>query len=442
MSRHTIGIRREDKHEWERRAPLTPDAVRAVVDDEQIDVVVQTSPIRVYPDADYAAAGATLTDAMPEADVVFAVKEIPLECFRAGGAYVFFSHTIKGQPHSMPMLRRMMELGCTLIDYEPITDDDGRRLVFFGRHAGLAGMIDTLWLVGQRLEALGIKTPFWALRLAHEYASLDEALAHVRDVGDAIRRDGLPDAITPFVCGITGYGNVSLGAQTVYDALGGRQVDPQTAATLAEHRTAEELRSTVYKVVFRNRDIFQPEDGSPFVRTDYFANPGRYRSVFDEHLPSLTVLVNAIYWAAEAPRLVTNAWLRDAFAASTPPRLRVIGDISCDIDGGVECTVKPTTPGAPAYVYDPKTGAVADGVTGPGIAMMTTDCLPCELPREATASFTDALLPFVPAIANANYDGPLEDAGLPPEIERAVVLWRGALTPRYSHLETTPGDNG
>ncbi len=434
MSRHAIGIRREDKHEWERRAPLTPDAVRTLVDEQSVDVVVQSSPIRVHADSEYAAAGATLTDAMPEADVVFAVKEIPIEHFRPGGAYVFFSHTIKGQPHSMPMLRRMMELGCTLIDYEPIADDDGRRLVFFGRHAGLAGMIDTLWLVGQRLHALGIATPFRMLRLAHEYPSLEDALAHVRDVGDAIRHDGLPDAVTPFVCGITGYGNVSLGAQTVYDALGGRQVDPPTAAMLAEQRDPAELRTTVYKVVFRNRDIFQPKDGSPFVRTDYFAHPDRYRSVFDEHLPSLTVIVNAIFWAADAPRLVTNAWLRDAFAGPTPPRLRVIGDISCDIDGGVECTVKPTTPGEPAYVFDPGTGAVADGVTGPGIAMMTTDCLPCELPREATASFTDALLPFVPAIAGANYDGPLADAGLPPEIERAVVLWRGALTPGYSYL--------
>src|SRR5690606_33087637 len=122
------------------------------------------------------------------------------------------------------------------------------------------------------------------------------------------------------------------------------------------------------------------------------------------------------------------------FLAEASHRLVVIGDISCDIEGSVECTVKATTPGMPAYVYDPATGQVRDGWEGPGIAMMTTDCLPCELPREATEAFTNALAGYVPALARVDWTGSCEDAELPPPIRRATILWRGELTPDYRYL--------
>ena len=140
--------------------PVTPGIARYLRDEHGIEVFVQPSPIRVFSEAEFEAHGAIVQEDLADCPIVFAVKEIPSSFFRPGGAYMFFSHVIKGQPYNMPMLRRLMELGCTLIDYEKVIDDQGRRLIFFGRHAGLAGMIETLHALGQRLRWEGVPNPF------------------------------------------------------------------------------------------------------------------------------------------------------------------------------------------------------------------------------------------------------------------------------------------
>jgi alanine dehydrogenase len=139
-----IGIRSETKSPWERRTPVNPDLARHLVEDERIRVLVQPSARRVFSDREFVRAGAEITTDLSDANVILGVKEIPPDALVAGKTYMFFSHVIKGQPYNMPMLRRLIDLGCTLIDYETVADDTGRRLVFFGRFAGLAGMIDTL----------------------------------------------------------------------------------------------------------------------------------------------------------------------------------------------------------------------------------------------------------------------------------------------------------
>jgi alpha-aminoadipic semialdehyde synthase len=194
------------------------------------------------------------------------------------------------------------------------------------------------------------------------------------------------------------------------------------------------VRDRVFEVVFREEDLVEPRDqNARFALQQYYDHPEAYRSTFARQLPHITVLVNAIYWSAAYPRLVDKATLRDLFARGTP-RLVCIGDIGCDIDGAVECTVEATTPGRPAYVWDPANDLIRGGYDGPGVAMMTTDCLPCELSKEASEAFTDALGPFVPAIARADYEAP-DPSSLPAEIQRAVILWRGELTEPYRHLQ-------
>jgi saccharopine dehydrogenase (NAD+, L-lysine-forming) len=419
-----VGIRREDKHVWEGRAPLTPAGV-AELTAAGLTVAVQPSQQRVYADAEYEAAGAVVREDLGGCRVVFGVKEIPPAALAPGGAYVFFSHTIKGQPHNMPMLKRLIALGATLIDYERIVDDGGRRLVFFGRHAGLAGMIDTFAVLGQRLAALGVDSPFSRLGLAPSYPSLEAARAAVR----ALDLGSLPASLAPFVVGFAGYGNVSQGAQEIFDLVPHETVAPADLGSLPP------ATDRLFKVVFKEADLVAPRDaGAPFVLQEYYDHPERYQAAFEAHAERLSVLVNCIYWTERYPRLLTREMLR-RWHAEGRGRLLTVGDISCDIEGAVECTVKSTTPSDPSFVYDPATGAVADGVAGPGLAIMATDALPCELPREASESFTTALLPFVPAIAGAAYDGGFDAAGLPPAIAKAVILWRGELTPAYRYLE-------
>lgn len=113
----------------------------------------------------------------------------------------------------------------------------------------------------------------------------------------------------------------------------------------------------------------------------------------------------------------------------------MIGDLGCDIEGAVECTIKTTEPGAPVYVWDPATDSITAGVDGPGPVVLSVDILPAELPREASEEFAAVLGPFVAAIARADYSVPFERLALPPEILRAVIVHRGRLTPDYAALQ-------
>jgi alpha-aminoadipic semialdehyde synthase len=372
-------------------------------------------------------------DDVSRCDVVLGIKEMPASYFRPGGAYMFFSHTIKGQSHNMPMLRRLVELGCTLFDYELVRDDQGRRLIFFGRYAGLAGMVDTLWTLGQRLLHLGRETPFAAIEPAHMYPSLEAIRAAVVEVGRRIESEGLPADLAPLVFGFTGYGHVSRGAQEIFDLLPHEEVSPPALPDFV--RRNARLTRRLAKVVYHEEHLVQPVDlAGRFDLQEYYSRPERYRSIFGEHLPLLAVLVNGIFWAERYPRLATKEQLRELFAGARPPRLIVVGDISCDVDGSLACTVRDTHSGDPVFVYDPATGAAPSGFAGPGLAVMAVGNLPCELPMEASAAFSEMLAPFVPGLARADLSGPFEKSGLPPELAASVILWHGDFVPEFQYM--------
>jgi alpha-aminoadipic semialdehyde synthase len=426
----TIGIRREDRSHWERRTPITPDQVKVLREKHNIQVWVQPSTIRVFTDDEYRQAGAKITEDLSPCAVVFAVKEIPASFFTQDRTYVFFSHTIKGQSHNMPMLRRLLDLGCQLIDYEKIVDG-GKRVVFFGRYAGLAGMIDSLWALGRRLEWEGIANPFRSIDQSYRYNTLEEAKEAVRRAGEAIKTAGLPKSLVPLVVGFAGYGAVSKGAQEILDLLPFEEVSMDDLPAVAHEAKADR----VYKAVFKEEDMVEPKDpNGVFELQDYYDHPEKYQGVFERHLPHLTVLVNCIYWDARYPRLVTKANLWDLYAAGEP-RLKVIGDISCDVDGSIEFTVKATTPGNPVFVYDPAADKAVDGVEGNGTVVLAVDNLPCELPRESSTAFGESLMPLLPKIVSADYTVPLEELDLPQSLKEALIVYQGELTPQYRYLE-------
>ena len=380
-----------------------------------------------------------MAESLDACGVVLAVKEIPAHLFREGTTYVFFTHTVKGQPYNMAMLRRLLELKCNVIDYERIVDDAGRRLIFFGRHAGLAGMIDTLWGLGRRLAHEGLTpNPLARVKRAHQYPDLDAAFDALRRIGQEIAREGLPEPLVPFVVGFAGYGNVSAGAQEMLDVLPVETVAPQDLAGLAAGGGAR--GNTLYKVVFREEHMAQPLDEGLFEVQDYYRHPERYRAAFDAYLPYLTVLMNCIYWDRPYPRLVTKTALKEQMAAGGW-RLKAIGDISCDIEGAVEATLKATQPDNPVYVYDPEHDRALDGVRGPGPVIMAVDNLPCEFSREASQDFSRALKPFLPALAAADYGLPLEELALPPEIKGALIVYQGRFTPDYHFMEAFVRDS-
>jgi len=433
----TIGIRREDKSQWERRVPITPDVVSDLQKRYGIETCVQPSHIRIIPDAEYARHGAHVQEDISNCKVVFAVKEIPAEMFKAGGAYVFFSHVIKGQSYNMPMLRRLMELGCTLIDYEKVTDEKGKRLIFFGRHAGAAGAIETLYALGRVLKRDGTANPFEKILRAYDYPDLAAAKDAVRRVGEVIRKEGAPEGVGPLVIGVAGYGNVGQGTWEVLDLLPIRRIEPEELARLMENGNYD--RKAVYGVTFKEEHMVAPAaasgsgSGGSFDCQHYYAKPEEYRTIFDRYWPHLTALINAVYWDARYPRLITKAALAEKFSEGKS-RLKVIGDVSCDIGGSIEMTVKSTEPDTPCYVYDPLTENVVDGFEGEGVVIMAVDILPSELPRDASESFSQALKDYIPIIANADYGAEFENLLLPPEIKHAVIVHKGRLTPSFTYL--------
>lgn len=433
----TIGVRREDKSRWERRAPVTPAVARYLREQHGIRTYVQPSPIRVFPEAEFEASGAVVQEDLARCPIVFAVKEIPLVLFRPGGAYMFFAHVIKGQPYNMPMLRRLMELKCTLIDYEKVTDDQGRRLIFFGRYAGLAGAIETFHALGQRLAWEGVPNPFEGLQHAHQYHDLAEAKAAAARVGDAIRCDGIPEQVAPLTVGVTGYGNVARGAWEILNLLPMEVVEPDALPRIAIDPASSRL--VVYGTTFKEQHIVEPLDcfacpaTGEFDRQRYYDHPDNFRPIFERSLPHLTVLVNGIYWDARYPRLVTKDALR-ALWEGGQGKLKVIGDISCDIGGAIEVTVKATAPDMPSFVYNPLNGDVTDGHEGEGVVVMAVDILPSELPRDSSEDFSRVLKDYIPAIVAADFSAPFEDLDLPAPIKRAVIVHRGELTPDYEYI--------
>jgi len=431
-----IGIRREDKNKWERRVPLIPADTSDLQAKRGLRFLVQPSSVRVYTDDEYRSAGVEVNEDLGPASVILAVKEIPTHLLLPEKTYVFFAHVVKGQPHNMPMLRRLMELGCSLVDYEKITDDQKRRLIFFGRHAGYAGMIETLHCLGRRLAAAGVSTPLSQVRSAFEYLDLNEAKAHLTTLGDEIVRQS---AARPLIVGFSGYGHVSMGAQEVFDCLKPVEVPVRDLAAVASAAAGPRPM----KVVFREEDMVErKEQNTPFNLQEYYDHPERYEGRFEKHLPHLDVLVNCIYWDSRYPRLVTREWARKNYLPGSAPRLKVIGDISCDIEGSVELTLRPTEPDHPCYVYLPEQDSVRDGVEGNGPVIMAIDNLPCEIPRESSQYFSSVLRDMVAPLVTADWQVPFEMLDLPPYLKRAVIVHRGRLTPDYQyiqrHLEAHP----
>lgn len=423
-----IGIRKEDKNIWEVRTPIIPEHVKVLKEKYDIETIVEDFERRVFKNEEYIRFGAKVKDNLNECKAIFAVKEIPTEKILPNKIYIFFAHVIKGQPYNMGMLKDLMDKKCTLIDYECIKDNTEKRLVFFGKYAGYAGMIDALHGLGKRLKSLGRSNLLERISSAFNYHDVNEAKGVIESVGKEIKEIGLPKEYAPYVFGFTGYGNVSNGAQEIFDLLPFEEITPEELTELSEYDNKK-----LYKVIFREEHMVKPSHPeNSFDLFDYFKHPEKYVPTFDKYLPYLSVIVNAVYWDERYPRLLTKEYLRK----NPKQKLLLISDISCDINGSIEITYKATKPDNPAYVYNPFTDSFNDGFDGDGIVDMAVDNLPTELPRDSSIAFSNALLPFINNIATADLSRNFNEAGFFDEIKKAVIVYKGELTPNYEYLKS------
>ena len=429
-----VGIRKETKDNLEHRAPLAPRHVKDLVEKNKIKVIVEPAEQRKFSDHEYEKVGAVISKDLSPAKVVLGVKEVPIPDLIPNKTYLFFSHTIKGQEYNMPLLKEILQKNITLIDYELVKGKNGKRTIFFGNFAGYAGMIDTLWLLGQRLKYEGYSTPLENIKQAIHYNWLADAEYAISEAGKQIEKFGLPEELCPFVVGFTGRGNVSKGAQEIFNFLPVEKIKPED---LPELFNGNYSRKKVYSVEYYSPDIYERTDGGEYEREHFHKNPHLYKSKFEKNLDYLIALVNGIYWEPGYDRLVTKKYFKDKFASNSKPRLRVIGDITCDVEGSIEMNVKSTRYDNPAYVYEPLTDKIIDGWEGDGVVILAVDKLPTELAREATEFFGNKLYPYLPVLANIDYSLPIEKLKekLPEDFRGAVIAHQGKLTDEFKYLE-------
>lgn len=427
-----IGIRREDKNRWERRTPIIPEHIGYLIRDNDLEFIIQPSNIRAFSLREYEHYGAKISEDLSPCDFIFGVKEVPPDLILEKKTYIFFAHVIKGQKHNMPMLKKLIEKKCTLIDYERIVDKQNKRLVFFGYQAGQAGFMDGMWALGQRLDWEDIPNPFDRFRPAHTYLNLKEFEKDLEIVSEKIEEGGIPEDIAPVVVGITGYGHVSQGVQSLLNQLPVVEITPRELFNLKKN---EFSRYKIYKVVFKEEDMVEPiNPRKKFELQDYYQNPQNYKSIFFNYLPHITILFNCIYWDQRYPKFVRKEDVKNLWK-NGKPCLKVLADISCDIEGSIEVNVRTTTPGNPIYVYNVEDDKTYDGYAGNGPVVLAVDNLPCELPKESSMFFSRILLPFIPEIANCNWEKKFEEIELSYSLKKAVIVHKGELTPEYKYLE-------
>lgn len=398
MTKLKLGIIKEGKVPIDRRVPLTPSQVKSILDmNPSIEIRCQRSDIRCFADSEYEEAGAVLVDDVMDCEVIIGVKEVPFNMLADGKTHFFFSHTIKKQEYNRELLQTILKKQIRLIDWECLTNKNGKRLIAFGRYAGIVGAYNGVLTYGKRYN-------LFHLRPAHECFDLDDLKTEFKKVD-----------LTKMKTLLTGGGRVSKGAMEVLDGMKIRKVSP--AEFLSEY-----FNEPVYAQL-NTRDYNKRKDGGKFDRDEFYANPIHYESDFLPYAKKADLLIAGAFWDPRAPVLFTKDDI-----SGRDFKIRVVADITCDIEGSIPSTKQPSTIEDPVYDYNPNNDRVEEAFTDEGnITVMAVDNLPCELPRNASEDFGKEFIAHIlPNLIGEDKDG---------IIERATITRNGQLTEKFSYLE-------
>jgi len=435
---NVIGIMREGiSKRGEKRVAITPKYAKEIVSWGH-KLIVQsarhpkTSEIkRAFHDRDYKLAGAEIAEDLTKAKVIFGLKEIHLTRLLPNKAYYTFSHTHKGQIKNRALLKRLIELDSTLIDYELIRDEkENRQINAFTYNAGYAGMVDTLWTLGKRLALSGIPTAFDLVPQAIEGQDLLTVKNILRKVAKIIEKDGTPKNIPPIIFCFLGKGKTALGARGIFNILPHSDIKLDDLEKVFEYGT----KKKVYALQIRTDEIYRLKKDMMYLAENYYElnafekrkfymeNSNSFESNLDTVLPFVTILMNCVIWSNKYSRSITKKLMKEIY--SEHKTLSAIGDITCDPNGSIEFS-KETWIDNPVYIYNPEDE----------FAVMAVTNLPCEFSSDASNEFSEDLQPFLKAIVSANYKDSLIDSNLPDEIKRAVIMWKGRFTKKYSYMK-------
>ena len=443
-----IGILREGRSKrGEKRVAITPEYAKKIVEWGN-KLIVQSAfhPVsgdekRAFADSEYKDAGAIISEDLLPAKVIFGLKEIFPTRILPNKVYYFFSHTHKGQIKNRPMLKKLVDNNATIIDYELITDENDNRLITaFTYNAGYAGMVDTLWMLSRRIRLAGIPNAFELVPQAVEGQDLKRVKEILHKVSTKIKTEGTPEKLPPIIACFLGKGKTAFGAREMFNILPHQDIDIEDLAEVYKYGSRKKL----YVLQLGTELIYRVKSSSKFSsnyfnslpkkekKNLFYHNPEEFKSNLDNVLPFITILMNCIVWSYEYPRTVTKSLLKNIYKEHKT--LRAIGDITCDPNGSIEFS-KETWIDNPVFIYNPLTEKENDGFEGQGVAVMAVTNLPCEFSADASRQFSDDLAPLLKQIISADYNKSFEESNLPPEIKRAIILWKGKFTKKYSYMK-------
>jgi alanine dehydrogenase len=398
-----FGIIKERKNPPDRRVVFTPtELVRLKTEHPGVQIKVESSDIRIFSDQQYKDFGIEVVDDVADCDVLFGVKEVPITALIPNKKYFFFSHTIKKQLHNQQLLKAILDKKIDLYDHETIVDANNKRLIGFGRYAGIVGAYNGI-------RAFGIKFELFNLPKANSLKSKSDLISK-------LKRSVLP----PIKIVLTGHGKVGNGAKEILDAIKIKQV------------TIENFLSKTYaEPVYVQLDVLdynKRKDGKPSDKNDFYNNPTNYTSDFERFTKVSDIFMAGHFYANNAPEILSRQMLM-----ANDCKIKVVADISCDVNGPIACTIKASTIAEPLFGYLPLEDKEVDVFHPAAIVVMSIDNLPCELPKDASEGFGEMFMEHVvPAFFNGDRDGILQ---------RAKITENGKLTKRFEYLQDYADDN-
>jgi saccharopine dehydrogenase (NAD+, L-lysine-forming) len=392
-----IGLIRERKNPPDKRVPFTPLQIEEIEQRfRNVEVNVETSDIRSFKDKEYLDNRIPVVPDLTRCDILMGIKEVPIDDLIEGKTYLFFSHTIKKQPHNRKLLQAVLKKNIRLIDYEALKDLQGNRLVAFGRYAGMVGAYNGILTYGKRFN-------LYSLRRAHDCFDVNDLKLELRKV-----------KLPAIKIVLTGTGRVAKGAMETLDTAGVRKVGPYDFLQ-------KKYDEPVY-VQLGSADYHSRKEGGHFNREEFHTDPDKYWSRFLEFTKVTDLLLAGAFWNPKAPVLFTRGDM-----LSNDFKIKVIADITCDIEGSLPSTKKSTTIDDPIYDYDASTDSMKAPLSNEKfVTVMSIDNLPCELPRSASEEFGRDLIDRIL--------GPLLTADPTHIIERGTIAANGRLTPHFEYL--------
>lgn len=392
-----FGIITERKSPPDKRVVFSPDKLEALKQKyPTAEIKVESSDIRIFNDSEYTSKGFEVSDDMSDCDILIGVKEVPVDYLIPDKKYIFFSHTIKKQPHNQKLLQAIIDKEIDLYDHETFVDANGKRLIGFGKYAGNVGAYNGF-------RAFGLKYELFNLPKAESLQDKAALIARLKKM-----------VLPPIKIVLTGKGKVGMGAKEMLDAMKLKEVS-------VENYFSKNYSEPVY-VHIDIEHYNKRKDGKPFDKKDFYKNPSEYVSDFERFSKSSDMFIAGHFYGTDAPVILSADMLKSA-----DNRIKVVADISCDVAGPIASTLRASTIAEPFYGYHPYEQAETDMYHPAAIVVLAVDNLPCELPKDASEGFGEMFLEhIIPAFFNNDKDGVLK---------RAQITDGGKLTERFDYLK-------